>query len=236
MPDSKVPPDELRPNGIDRAAGRAAVNKANARYSTGPRTESGKQRSRMNALRHGLTGQTVVLPTEDHAAYQRHARSFLDEYQPQGATESQLVQLLIDTSWRMNRASAVETNLFSLGIAERENRPLADHPQAEAALAMALAFREHHRAFAQIGIHGQRLARQFDRALEQLRKIQEERRGRELHQLSNAATILEMHKEDGLPYHPADDGFVFSNADIETYIRRTQRLDDALERACAADS
>jgi hypothetical protein len=42
-----------------------------------------------------------------------------------------------------------------------------------------------------------------------------------------------VHKEDGLPYNPAEDGFVFSNEDIETYIHRSERLDDAIERACA---
>src|SRR5579864_2901030 len=106
------------PNGHDRAADRAAINKSNAQKSTGPRTAAGKQRSSLNALRHGLTGQTIVLPTEDHAAYQRHSQSFLTEYKPSGATETQLVQSLLDTSWQLNRAAAVETNLFSLGISE----------------------------------------------------------------------------------------------------------------------
>ena|SRR5579871_2808411 len=100
--------DSTLPNGVDRSA----INKANAQKSTGPRTDTGKQRSKFNALRHGLTGQTVVLPSEDHSAYQRHSQSFLDEYRPTGATESQLVQSLIDTSWRINRAAAIETNLF----------------------------------------------------------------------------------------------------------------------------
>ena len=44
---------------------RDEVNRANALLSTGPKTEEGKQRSSLNALRHGLTGQTVVMPTED---------------------------------------------------------------------------------------------------------------------------------------------------------------------------
>src|SRR5579864_3471766 len=136
-------PDSIVPNGHDRVADRAAINRANAQKSTGPRTEAGKQRTRLNALRHGLTGQTIVLPAEDHSAYQRHSQSFLDEYQPKEATETQLVQSLIDTSWRMNRAAAVETNLFSPGITEMEDRIRANHPEAEAALAMALAFREH---------------------------------------------------------------------------------------------
>jgi len=83
-------PDQTAPNGHDRAVNRAAINKANAQHSTGPRTAAGKQRSSLNAWRHGLTGQTVVLPTEDHSAYERHSQSFLDEYHPQGATETQL--------------------------------------------------------------------------------------------------------------------------------------------------
>src|ERR1700680_1883551 len=103
--------DSTAPNGYNRAA----VNRTNAAKSTGPRTEAGKQRSSLNALRHGLTGQTVVLPTEYHAAYQRHPQSLLDDCQPKGAIETQIVQSLIDTSWRMNRATAVETNLLSLG-------------------------------------------------------------------------------------------------------------------------
>jgi hypothetical protein len=227
MPDSNIP------NGLDRVARRTAANRANAQHSTGPRTEAGKQRTKLNALRHGLTGQTVVLPTEDHAAYERHSQSFLDEYQPKGATETQLVQSMIDSSWRINRAAAVETNLFSLGITEMEDRVPANQPDADAALAMALAFREHSRAFAQISIYSQRLARQFERALEQLRAIQDERRTREDGQLFDAATLFKVHKEDGLPYNPAEDGFVFSNEDIETYIHRSQRLDNAIERACA---
>jgi len=238
MSDSDIPKNDPRPNSLDRAAGRdfisrAATNKANAQHSTGPRTEAGKQRSKLNALRHGLTGQTVVLPTEDHSAYQRHSQSFLDEHQPKGATETQLVQSLIDTSWRQNRAAAVETNLFSLGITEMEDSIQANHQDAETALAMALAFREHNRAFSQIGIYGQRLARQFERTLELLLKVQDERRSRERHQLFDAAKLLKMHKEDGLSYNPAEDGFVFSNEDIETYIRRNERRDQAFERAYA---
>ena len=61
---------------------RTRANRANARLSTGPRTESGKQRSSQNALSHGLTARTAVLPTEDPEAYQRHLQQFLDEYAP----------------------------------------------------------------------------------------------------------------------------------------------------------
>jgi len=220
------------PNGHDRAADpaalhRAAVNKANAQKSTGPRTDAGKQRSKLNALRHGLTGQTIVLPTEDHSAYQRHAHGLFDHFQPAGALEEQLVQSLSDTSWRLNRVAAVETNLFSLGIVENEDRVHANHPDAEAALAMALTFRENVHAFTNLGIYGQRLARQFEHTLAQLREIQAERRKNEHDALDRAADLLEMHQEKELPYNPAQDGFVFSTDQIETFIQRRDRLSEA---------
>jgi hypothetical protein len=221
--------ESINRNGHDRAADRASINRGNAQKSTGPRTAAGKQRSSLNALRHGLTGHTVVLPTEDHAAYQRHSQSFLDEYRPKEATETQLVQSLIDTSWQLNRAAAVETNLFSLGITEMEDRIRASHPEAEDALAMALAFREHNRAFANLGIYRQRLTRQFERTLALLRQIQAEHRKNEQRQLDDAAKILKMHQHANLPYQPADDGFVFSKAEIETYINREERWQQATD-------
>ena len=212
---------------IEPLSDRAAINRANAQKSTGPRTAAGKQRSSLNALRHGLTGHTIVLPTEDQSAYQRHSHAFLDEYRPKGATETQLVQSLLDTSWQLNRASAVETNLFSLGITEMEDRIRANHPEAETALAMALAYREHNRAFANIGTYRQRLTRQFERTLVLLRQIQAERRANEERQLDNAAKILKMHQDENLPYQPADDGFVFSKTEIESYIGREERWQQA---------
>ena len=74
------PAPSLRANSSE--ARRAAINRANSAHSTGPRTESGKQRSSLNALSHGLTARTAVLPTEDPEAYQRHIQQFLDEYAP----------------------------------------------------------------------------------------------------------------------------------------------------------
>ncbi len=81
--------------------------------STGPRTAAGKQRSSMNALTHGLTSRSPVLPSEDPAAYQHHCRQFFDEYQPATPTESQLTQELADTAWRLNRIPHLEADLFS---------------------------------------------------------------------------------------------------------------------------
>jgi len=92
---------------------RAAANRLNAAHSTGPRTPAGKHRSSLNALRHGLTARTAVLPSEDPAAYESHLSQFRDEYQPATPTESQLVRELADTSWRLNRIPLIEARLLS---------------------------------------------------------------------------------------------------------------------------
>src|ERR1700735_5502830 len=120
---------------------RNETNRANAQHSTGPKTIEGKQKSSLNALRHGLTGQIVVMPTEDLAAYQQHLKSFTDELAPKGVIESNLVQALADTTWRLNRVAALETNLLTLGIATTVS-PITDAPnQVQDAFAIVAALK-----------------------------------------------------------------------------------------------
>lgn len=213
------------PNGAD--VDRASINRQNAEHSTGPRTDSGKQRSSLNALRHGLTGQTIVLPSEDLAAYKIFTKRFFDDRQPKGMLEEQLVQTLADCKWRLNRAAAIETNLLTLGQIESQNRVTTAHAEADNALALAHSYRHNSKTLANLSMLEQRLTRQFEKALKQLRELQAERRERESLQLEQAAKLLQMHKNKKLPYHATEDGFVFSNDEIETHIRREERLDEA---------
>jgi len=199
------------------------INRANSQHSTGPKTEAGKHRSSLNALRHGLTGQTIVLPTDDLQAYQRHIENFTNEYHPEGATESQLVQSLADTAWRQNRAAALETNLLTLGIV-REPAPLEDVPgQAQHALAIAAALDSQGRVLSTLSIHTQRLARQFEKTLALLSQIQSKRLEARRKELEQAADLVQMHQKENEPYHPAADGFVFSKDEIDQFLRLRDR-------------
>jgi hypothetical protein len=205
----------------------SSASNGTSNRSTGPRTPAGKQRSSLNALRHGLTGHVVVLPTEDLAAYQRHLQRFVDRFHPKDALEEQLVQTLGDTTWRMNRVPAIEATFLTLAFEDQLDSIRTNEPRAASALALSQAFHQQSRALANISIYEQRLARMFDRTLKQLREIQAERRELERRQMIDAAQILEMHQERKIPYNPADDGFVFSTAEIAAFIQRRDRIDDA---------
>ncbi len=187
---------------------RTRVNRANAQHSTGPRTEAGKQRAAMNSLKHGLTACSPVLPTEDRAAYDEHRRRFFDDHKPANAIESQLVQELVDTSWRLNRIPMLEANALAHAL------PPAD-PEQEVTFDIVDA----HKILSSLGLHSARLSRQFHKTLEHLLEIQEERLFQERRRLREAAEILIRHKRKGLPWNPADDGFVLSMDRIERHAR-----------------
>src|SRR6476661_1191102 len=67
------------------------ANRRNARHSTGPVTEEGKKRSRRNAVRHGLTAETVIDALEDADDYSAFELSITADYDAQSATERELV-------------------------------------------------------------------------------------------------------------------------------------------------
>src|SRR5262245_4797418 len=125
---------------------RAAVNRANSQHSTGPRSEAGKRRSSLNALTHGLTAESAVLPSEDLAAYDRYKQSFMDEYPPKGPTEPDLVNALADTGWRLKRIPLLEAAL----LARAENPP-----NEQAAIEFDIV--DAHEALVKLSLHDTRL-------------------------------------------------------------------------------
>ncbi len=204
---------------------RSAINRANSQHSTGPRTEAGKQRSALNALRHGLTAASPVLPSEDPAAYQEHRSRFFIEYQPATPTESQLVQELVDSSWRLNRIPRLEAEVLARAAAEPTNQPANqdDPPDREITFDIVDA----HRLLANLGIQSQRLSRQFQKSLDTLRDIQADRTERERRSLKDAAALLELHKRKGVPWQPSDHGFVFPKERVECFAEHAMRLNEA---------
>jgi hypothetical protein len=98
------------------------ANRRNALRTTGPKTDDGKRRSRVNAVRHGLTAETVVGTLEDAEDYKAFEATIIADYCPETAVARELVLRLASLLWRIRRATAIETDLFEIqaeGLRER---------------------------------------------------------------------------------------------------------------------
>ena len=99
------------------------ANRRNATKSTGPITQEGKQRSRCNAVRHGLTAETVIGALEDAEDYRAFEAAIVADYDAQSTVERELVLRLASLLWRLRRATTTETGLFDIEANHREIRP-----------------------------------------------------------------------------------------------------------------
>ena len=90
------------------------ANRRNAQLSTGPVTEEGKKKSRQNAVRHGLTAETVIDALEDAEDYAAFEMAVTADYDAQSAVERELVLRLASLLWRLRRATAIESGLFKI--------------------------------------------------------------------------------------------------------------------------
>jgi hypothetical protein len=88
------------------------ANRRNALKSTGPKTEAGKQSSRCNAVRHGLTAETVIGALEDAEDYKAFEAAVAAGFDAQTAVERELVLRLASLLWRLRRATAIDTGLL----------------------------------------------------------------------------------------------------------------------------
>jgi hypothetical protein len=90
------------------------ANRRNALRSTGPTTEDGKRRSRQNAVRHGLSAETVVEIIEDLDDYRGFEAAIIADYDARTAVERELVLRLASLLWRLRRATMIETDLLRI--------------------------------------------------------------------------------------------------------------------------
>ena len=107
------------------------ANRCNAAKSTGPKTAAGKMRSRRNAVRHGLSAETVVEILEDIEDYRGFEAAIIADYDARTAVERELVLRLASLLWRLRRATAIETDLLRIQaeiLSERRMSRLRTQP------------------------------------------------------------------------------------------------------------
>src|ERR1041384_2411299 len=88
------------------------ANRLNAQRSTGPTSVAGKETASQNALRHGLTSRSVLLPEEDPAEFDALQAQLIEDLHPVGPLQRFLFARIFTAAWRLRRAHLVEQGLF----------------------------------------------------------------------------------------------------------------------------
>ena len=191
-------------------AAQVAANIANAKLSTGPASEEGKQRSAQNSLKHGLTAKTVLIPCEDPAEYQEFTTQLLDYWRPHNEGEFYHVEEMIGIQWRLKRCERFEAIILA-----------ADAPDFK--------------ALNNISLHASRLKRQYSMTFKELNLMQECRYKRGRQNLQQAETIRRADVMAGRETNLKEYGFDFPIDAIDERIRRQDKVESATRAIAKAN-
>lgn len=184
------------------------ANRANAKRSTGPRTEQGKAKSRINGQRHNCTGQVDLMADEDRAAHKAFCDPLIADLAPVGAVELQLARLIATGHWRINRMQAREANLFALAhftpladlVMVNDNGKETDHPEVHTALTEARALSANMKELQLITLYIQRTSREITKNMAALEQHQKQRRYRHADELRTAERMQKLDQMLGQPF------------------------------------
>jgi hypothetical protein len=158
--------------------------KANRRNAAlgGPKTPEGRAAVRFNAVTHGLTAETAVLPGEDAEAFQKLREDLFQDYLPANYTEQLLFEDFALCSWRLLRLRRVETQMWTVYISALRDHNGAGEPlntkDSDRALAGVLV-EVPQQKLANYWRYERSTTRDFYRALHELQAAQRERHRRE---------------------------------------------------------
>lgn len=196
------------------------ANRANAQLSTGPTSAEGKVKASLNAVKTGLTGRTVLLPTESAAEYESHISDYYKELAPVGRIESDLVQSIAVICWRLQRIPGLEMAIFAQGQIEFSDM-FEDHDSslrpAMIELQTAIKFEKQLR---NLQLQEARLARRREREMAELRKLQSERRTAEADALALVSARYVVARRSEASCDLSSNGFEFSTTRIEQFLER----------------
>ena len=206
------------------------ANRRNAQKSTGPRTEAGKQKIRLNAARHRITAQVLILPPDERDVIEAFCQPLIDNYHPEGPEELQLARAIAEGYWRLNQARAAITNRIALTAGYRQPEPMAEcHPQVEYASHTANTFAEDANTLRLISLYEQRTMNLLQKQKRELETIQQTRRQAHDAALADATLLYKTTAANGQPWKPdqeaqANGGFVFSAASLQAAAARSELL------------
>jgi hypothetical protein len=188
------------------------ANRANAQFSTGPSSPAGKLKVSHNAVKTGLTGRTILLPSDDVAAYENFTAITYNKFQPATDEEKLLVQSIVDTEWRLLRIPTLESGLYALGRNELAAEVSYEQdPQNRATALDALVYRTYRKDLSNLALQENRLNRQLAKHTAELLQLQADRELLVNLRRNEAMVAFQKAKIAKEPFNAAEFGFEFSN-------------------------
>jgi hypothetical protein len=192
-----------------------SANQANAQKSTGPISIEGKAASSHNAVKSGLTGQTILLKTDDVAAYNRLIDRVTQKFHPFDDEERALVQDLADTEWRLARIAPLEASFLAMGRLELAPEVAAiEDPEQRDQILEAKAAKAYAKDLRNLTLQQSRLNRHRNAKTLEINELQAKRKAKARDQAFNASTYFREAIKNDLPFNLTDFGFEFSPEDM----------------------
>ena len=196
----------------------------------GPSSPEAKQRVKYNALRHGFTGQVLIMTPEEREKFDAFVQGMMTDLAPVGTHETFLANSIAEEAWRLNQIRARCANLSAVGDTDGAGdryRPMEGVEEPEGivtAIIDSVVARDQSKELALMSLYGQRTQRAYEKYKKELNEMQEKRKAAHAAELEEARLLFQLADTQGLAYDPKKDGFVFSLQFIRTQTERHHRL------------
>jgi hypothetical protein len=202
-------------------------------------------RCRISAVRDEITGQFYALSHEDRIAFNKHCAGIVADLAPVNHRERWLATSIAEDQWRLNRARALENNIFAIGMSS----PIIDinsgNPETDAAVCQARVWLADGKQLQMLALYESRIRRSIEKNEKQLKELQAERQAAHDKALEEAKLLARLAIVEGETYVYEDGecaaspeangtgiaspshGFGFSTEEILRLVRREMRLEQA---------
>ena len=215
----------------------ASIQSGGYAFATNQSNTPGTHRTRLNAYRHGLTGQIHLLTADEQKAFELHCKGIVESLAPVGDLELTLARSVAENHWRLKRVRAIETGIFAagqqgmLGFLPASPAHEAAQLPVDESLAQAKTWLAKSDNFQLLALYEQRINRTIERNMVELRTLRAERKATLDQALQEAQLLSQLAASKGEKYDAAADfppellgvNSVFSLAAIA----RNQRLTEA---------
>src|ERR1700722_13639067 len=156
------------------------ANRRNAQKSTGPKTPEGKDKSRRNALQHGLTAKTCMLEDEDPEALVDLLNEIREKFNPQDTDEDFLIERMAKARFKYNRIMPLEAAIYNLRLSvDRTPKEITEALGVNGQRAWAyMRDANGGNALSKLARYETSLLREYDRSRQELEKLQKTRAAR----------------------------------------------------------